>query len=428
MATRSSVIEPDRASTPATVMRILPTIRRTAAVLALLVPGAAAQVTWVVDDDPGPGVDFTDIQPALAVAGPFDLIDVNPGQYSAFSMTVARRIMGRAGAVVAGHSVVQTIGQAEWALIADLRLESLGVENCAGTVMLDGIRCTQGRDALVVTGCADVRARALTILGGATSGGARVRVSASRVQIDSSQIQAAFPNQEGNYGQVGLDATNASFVHISTSTLMGGRGGDGILLLFFVEPGDGAPALRLDTQSTARIVRSTLRGGAGGLDPEPPFDDADHGSGLLACGGAHETWDSTIEAGTDPSSFAPPAPDIVLDCGATLSSSVDLPSFRVVGAVTSGAAVTLEAGAGAGSSVRIIVGRFPEIVPVPGTTIPRLVDLGRIGSLGAVPSNGIISAPIVVPNYPRGSQLFMQTSRTNSSGTDFSNSSLFLVR
>ncbi|QDV09336.1 hypothetical protein Poly30_48940 [Planctomycetes bacterium Poly30] len=90
--------------------------------------------------------------------------------------------------------------------------------------------------------------------------------------------------------------------------------------------------------------------------------------------------------------------------------------------------VDLVAGAEIGSSVRILNGRFPVMVSVPGTTIPRLVDLGRIGSLGGVPASGEIRITLPIPNWPRGTVLFMQTSRTNGSGTDFANSGTMLVR
>ena len=49
-----------------------------------LAPPLASSKTWIVDDDGGPGVDFTDIQPAIDAAAPGDLIVVRNGDYNGF--------------------------------------------------------------------------------------------------------------------------------------------------------------------------------------------------------------------------------------------------------------------------------------------------------------------------------------------------------
>lgn len=396
-----------------------------------LATGAAAQTTYTVG--PGPQFDFATIGDALTVAGPFDLVDVFPGTYPPFTMDSPSRVMGRPGAEVTGDSVVRDIPSNRWALVADLELERLRVEDAEGTVVLAGLETTARNASLVLDRSDDVRVDDLDAtpgIAGVLFGhpNAVVVARSSRVQVTNSVVRAGGPAQEGDYGQAGIDADAGSFVHVTGSEVEGGDGGDGLQLLVYIEPGDGAPGVRVRGGSHVRVVRSTVRGGVGGFDPEPPFDDGEHGPGLEQCGGDSDAWDSVFEGGASAFSTSSPAPDTLLICGATLSITEDLPAFQIAGAVVPGGSVDLVCSAGAGASMRIIVGRFPVRVPTPGTTIPRLVDLGRNGSLGAVPASGEFVLPTSVPNWPRGSVMFLQVSRTNGFGSDFSNGGCFLVR
>lgn len=73
-----------------------------AATLAFLAPSllVAQGDVHVVDDDPGPGVDFTDLQPAIDAAGPGDLVLVREGFYAPFTLTKGLAIVGEVGAAV----------------------------------------------------------------------------------------------------------------------------------------------------------------------------------------------------------------------------------------------------------------------------------------------------------------------------------------
>lgn len=62
--------------------------------LALLSATASAG-TWIVDDDGGPGVDFTSIAGAVAAAAPGDLILVKPGAYGTFWVNKPLKIVGQ---------------------------------------------------------------------------------------------------------------------------------------------------------------------------------------------------------------------------------------------------------------------------------------------------------------------------------------------
>ncbi|HEX6811338.1 MAG TPA: hypothetical protein VF384_06935 [Planctomycetota bacterium] len=54
---------------------------------ALLASAAPAQTTWIVDDNPGPGVHFTSLPAAVAAAASGDTLLVAPGHYEPFHVT-----------------------------------------------------------------------------------------------------------------------------------------------------------------------------------------------------------------------------------------------------------------------------------------------------------------------------------------------------
>src|SRR5262245_50864538 len=65
----------------------------------MALPGALGflllQTVWVVDDNGGPGVDFTDIPPAIAAAADGDILLVKAGSYSHFTLSgKGLRILG----------------------------------------------------------------------------------------------------------------------------------------------------------------------------------------------------------------------------------------------------------------------------------------------------------------------------------------------
>ncbi len=61
--------------------------------LVLVAPGAAAQSVWVVDDTPGPGVDFASIQAAVDAASDGDVILVGAGTYTKTSVVGKRLVI-----------------------------------------------------------------------------------------------------------------------------------------------------------------------------------------------------------------------------------------------------------------------------------------------------------------------------------------------
>ena len=86
--------------------------------LALAGPLARAS-TIVVDDNGGPGVQFTDIQPAVTAALPGDLIVVMPGSYSAFVLDKGLTLLASSGAIVSGTIGIQNVSSVK-AMISEI--------------------------------------------------------------------------------------------------------------------------------------------------------------------------------------------------------------------------------------------------------------------------------------------------------------------
>ena len=394
--------------------------------LLLLTAPATAQVTWTVG---GPNGQFATIQEALDVAGPEDLVDVQNGTYPAFTMSSPTRLMGRAGVQVLGQSTLLGLPAGSTALVADLRIHpSLDVIDCEGSTLVEGLTTSH----LEIHGSGDVRLRGLSAQQPTSLHPATVVIEASRVQFEGSTIEGwSDPTIDGGRGRHAMQASAGSFVHLMDSTLVGGDGAWTSSFFTWQAP-SGGDGLLLSGASAARIVRSELVGGGGGFHalatPGANHSDGRHGSGLRQCGGHSERWESEIRNGYWVGSFTSPSPDVDLDCGATLGDSIDLPGLTLSGPLTTGSNFDLTASAGAGTSLRLVFGRATDLDVTLGTPIPRLVAPGRIASLGAVPQSGEVHVTGTVPAWPRGTLFYLQVSRTGATGTDFSNSTLFLVR
>lgn len=212
----------------------------------------AAQRTWIVDQVAGPGVDFTDIPPAVAAAAAGDRIVVRgstPGAptYSSFVVGKPLDIEATQGASVYFFRVENlTAGQV--ARIAGFRCEPrpyyplldecVLVRNCVGTVLLANLnvwnRTGEYQPGFVVRDAVAVAIQGCVAVGrsaGLTTGGPALLVERSGVSITASTLNGgdgggSASNAAGYNGGNGIDV-NASSVYVATTTLQGGSGGYG---------------------------------------------------------------------------------------------------------------------------------------------------------------------------------------------------------
>lgn len=375
----------------------------------LLSAPALSQSVFVVDDDGGPGVDFTQLQPAIDAAGPLDRIEVRHGSYAAAVIDHAVTIMGEApgagrarvqGLVVMGLHGGETVG------LVDLDVPDLTSQDSDGVVLVEG--CFAGTVTLVR--CADVRLQALRGVGfpDATRS---IRAEDSLVQLSDSWIEPWIPFDEQD-GDPAVVATRSTLV-LTDSHVEGGEGGNQTLCWGPPVP-NGGDALVL-TASHVRACGSVLEGGGPGYDcfSSPSglrgravrFQDA--ASSVLACA-------TTVTHGvTGPG---------------TLQTDDSLPRLSLGGAQAPGGTATFTFRAAPGSSTRAALGRFAATQAVPGLALPLFHSAERWVSLGSAPAGGQ-ALPFVIPALPRGTMIHVQGSRTLGSGeTALSNAVTLVVR
>jgi len=270
---------------------------------------------WRVDDDPGPDVDFSDLQAAIDAAVSGDLILVADGTYSAFT------IDGKALTVVADGPaeplIVPNPGQYDCSLrnlpaggqttLRGLTLDrpdtmngpSLLVENCDGVVWIEdfevvpfvwaspfGSPTTQARTV-------EVRASQRVVMsrvaidgmpgspqgsGGFEFGSTPLDIEDSTVHLFDSTVRALGTLVLGSFGPDGIEVSNSLLVMRGTTVLGGGGGLEG--LLGSPGPGTGGAGVLATSNSTVYAIGSIVVGGPGGGgffgepnagEPGPPF-------------------------------------------------------------------------------------------------------------------------------------------------------------
>lgn len=254
-------------------------------VVPILAASVAAQRTWVVDLVAGPGVDFTDIPPAVAAAAPGDRIEIRGNTalaptYSSFVVTKPLDIEAIQGAKVLFFRV-ENLTNGQVARIAGVHCEPrttsavpeecVMVRNCAGPVLLANLDI-RNRSAYQIPGFVVRDAAAVAIQGcvasgrnaGLTGGGPALVVERSGVAITFSILTGgdgggSASNAAGYDGGNGLEVL-ASSVYVATTTLGGGSGGYG-----WAHSGDGGSGaiVAASPPSAVTLATCTLTGGLG---------------------------------------------------------------------------------------------------------------------------------------------------------------------
>ncbi|MCI0586735.1 MAG: hypothetical protein L0323_07845 [Planctomycetes bacterium] len=214
------------------------------------------QTTWVVDDNGGPGVDFTDLPPAIAAAADGDVLLVQPGTYSHFTLTgKGLRILG------SGASGPNT------AFVTDAN-PGLGMGRTTvnavptGSVLhLEGLRFLGSPAApsrLQILG-ASTRATLADVVVIGPQEGTGLLVESSQVRI----VRCSITGGEGQgFSSAGpaLVVRNGAEVHAAGSTIQGGEGTG----FPFCSGGSGGDGARVESGSQVSFGDTTVRGGDAG--------------------------------------------------------------------------------------------------------------------------------------------------------------------
>lgn len=243
-------------------------------------PLAASSGVWHVDDDGGPGVDFTDVQPAIDSARPGDVILVGSGDYSRVRIEAkAITIRAEAGAEVRIHESTDSFRYAvaiqSTASDQPVTLQGLTlvVQNhrgflalaCEGTVWIEDCEVArpnyatdmQSGEGMCATDCDSIVLIRSTLLG-------------ARAGKDTFS--------DGGDGLI----VRRSTVHAFGSTFRAGSGADTYTASGTTTAGDGGSGLVVDpSDSFVLATGCTIEGGSGG------WCAVDLGSACTAGAGGH---------------------------------------------------------------------------------------------------------------------------------------------
>ncbi|MFT5733217.1 MAG: hypothetical protein ACJA2W_002484 [Planctomycetota bacterium] len=382
---------------------------------ALALP-AAAQRTWIVDDDAGPGVDFQQIQPAFQAANHGDIVLVRSGRYaSPVVLNKGLRVIAEEGVqlgIPTGSGFppepsfrVEGLPSGRVAAVAGFDGELFRVDTCQGVVVLDG-HLERGLDggspAIVET------LRTVTRIVDSDD----VRVRGHRVvHVERSTVE--FVQGRDLLFQT-LRVRDASSLHLVGNRLIGQYGEDPAC--HFCLGGDGLPALD-STGSTVVMAHSEIEGGSGGVSSAHPGNDGQAAPALLACGGNFRISDVLATGGIQGGWFEVPAYELA--CGAVLEDVAPRldPTLRIDGDTFPGSVLTIRIEGTPGDNVRLLLGRAAIRQSVPGSPVDLLVQPDRLSPLGAIPPSGRIEFSITIPvQWTTGTLLHLQASAVEPGG------------
>lgn len=409
--------------------------------LGVLLASHAAATTYVIDDDGGPGVDFTDIAPAIAAASPGDVLLVRAGHYSGFTLTKGLSIFGESGVIVGldthgfptGDPVVANLPNGQVAVLSNFQFFSQGhmrITSCTGTVIVQhvtggGFQAITSRDVRLLS----VSAHGFylsDVVGAPTFSfdGAGLEARRSRVEVVQSTMIGAegwgfddYPGDRGSPGVAvagpGLDT--GALVHLALTSSLGGNGGIGS-----GTPGGfgGIGVLVGGDQPQHEEVgcdviiagsnRASIRGGPAGNGVGGPPCYA------LSGGTAIVTFDPRVRySGVDlvPGfGCSQSGQEISADDPADVSTPTFAdPTLAVVGTATAsaGGTVVLKIRGEPRSKAFLFFGRRPIVANDGVAQIAQLVDVVRARKLGAIPLSGEIEQGWPIPANAHVGDLFV---------------------
>ncbi|MFQ5654464.1 MAG: hypothetical protein ACE5GW_07010, partial [Planctomycetota bacterium] len=252
--------------------------------LALASAPTAQGIVWIVDDDGGPGVDFTEIQPAVDAAADGDTIVVRSGFYN--SVTIDGKtlvVTNGVGAVVRISSfTVRNLGPGQVVTVRGVGVILGVLELNAGSVWLESVSLgrisppclgltAKSASTLKIVSCAAVVVTRGSIYGGGESTFAHEGIlgTDSSLYLFETDVFGGMPVGLGAF--MGADAVHLTntFLFASGCTFTGGCGsrafgpcGVG---------GDGGAALWALTGPRPQLLDTALVGGTGNCALDFPF-------------------------------------------------------------------------------------------------------------------------------------------------------------
>lgn len=269
----------------------------------LTLPAASAQDLWTVDDDGG--ADAFDIPAAVALASDGDVIVVEPGSYTGFTLDgLDVDVVGRPGAVVVGTIEVRDLGVSQDVLLRGFEIDAapggvfgtgVRLTDCDGLVLVEDVHVGDTTLGFEITRCADVGLMRSSAFGTsstlAAAPGRGVLAEDSSLSLYACDFRggtgvpaACDPSTPGGDGAVAVQLTGG-FLFDHGSLLEGGYGGDACetQALGCSPAGDGGDALLLvDVSLALELGGGAWTGGIGGNEAFPTCFMGQEGNGFTA--------------------------------------------------------------------------------------------------------------------------------------------------
>ena len=361
----------------------------TAALALLLAAGASAQSVFVVAPVPGPGVFSTDIQPAIDAAASGDLVLVEAGSYSGFTIDGkgVSVVADAGGAVVTnGLVTVSHVSVSQRVLLQGLTVHgdnsssAIITQDAQGPIWIESCTVTGGTGngpglvAVTINSCPSVVIQRSVMTGGngtsigtTTMGGPALHVANAGVAVADCQCLGGNGAQPvtggGGSGGPGLRVLTG-FVFASGTAFQGGIGAAPAAPQFLGGP--GGPGI--NTQAPVTTLQCTLVGGQGTPDGAPTVVNGAGSVAILAGVAGH---------------------------------------FAITSPVREGQALTITAGGAPGSIAWFLFSASPApvVLLLPFQGALALPASSSMFALGPIPGGGTLSTPpIVVPNLPAALQ------------------------
>jgi hypothetical protein len=373
----------------------------------------ASATTYVVAQNGGG--QFTDIPPAIAASQPGDVLLVQSGAYSAFTLNKGLVIIGYGNPAITGTATISGVPAEQTAALLKCFPTQLSIANCVGAVIVQDLE-PPGHPLghIAVQNSRDVRFRKLNAAMPVNSTLNACDVSTSRVEIVGGSLTGApaFACTSGNGTNGGYFLSSRVQFALANAT-----GGDGGVCPFPALGGNGGSGIVMQG-STALILTgggvSVLWGGDEGGDSSYQDCSANGhpGSPVLSYGGT--LWWSgaqfycydwyyghlCLDLGCNP------------DPGGTQVTPDD-PTLEMSGNPIAQQTVQFSLRAPPGSTAILYFGRTAIVVPTPNVLIEQLTPMAHVIDLGAVPASGIVTQnwPIAA-GLPPGTMFIAQAEIT----------------